>query len=394
MLDIAKKVILNSRLFIFLAFFVFFKPLSFYYYDFLNKICNILMLVLIGIIDILYIKQCIKNKKISKIQIYIMGYVLILLLSTIMGTKDFNFFIKVYMKWISISFYTEMLIKNNLNLYLKTFSNFIFSITVINFFSIIIFPNGVIQPNGVSIYFLGNDNTSTINLVLGALFILLKDYYLYRRMTPISIIDIIMVTVSYIITWSATGLVGVAIMLLFILCLYKKNKLNKIFNAKTYLIIAIFAFIAIVIFRLQNYFEYIIVGVLKKDLTFSQRTFIWDNCLNYIQKKPIFGLGVQEFSARLEKIGIYHAHCTLLNVLLEGGVLGLIFYLNIFVQIIKRLNKYKSSEICNILSIGICIYFICGIVEVFQDSQMLYIFIVLSYYIKYFMSERIGGNNK
>ena len=71
MLDIAKKAILNSRLFIFLAFFVFFKPLSFYYYDFLNKICNILMLVLIGIIDILYIKQCIKNKKISKIQIYI-----------------------------------------------------------------------------------------------------------------------------------------------------------------------------------------------------------------------------------------------------------------------------------------------------------------------------------
>lgn len=388
MIDNLKKIVLNNKIFIFLAFFIFLKPLSVYYVDFLNKICNIIMFIFIALIGIVYIKEVLTTKKISKIQIYIGSYMVMLLISTIIGTKDFSFFFKVYVKWLAISIYVEMLIKNDLKKFLDTIRVYIFTITTLNFASIIIWPNGFIQPDGVSIYFLGNDNTSTINLVLGALLMIFGDYYKEKKMSVITIFDIVMVTASYLITWSATGIVAVVIMVAFIIFLYKKNKFYKIFNSKTYLAISIILFIIIVILRLQNCFEYIIVDILKKDLTFSQRVYIWDNCLNRIVGAPVLGLGVQEFSSRLHQIGIYHAHSTFLNVLLEGGFVGFALYLNIFIQTIMNLDEHKDTEYGNILAIGLFIYLICGVVEVFQDSQMLYVYIVLAYYIDKFVSEK------
>lgn len=382
-----EKHMLNNKWILFFAFFILLKPLSFYYFNILNQICNILMFGIIAVIGVIYISKIIKDKKIPNIQIYIIAFMMSLFISTILGTKDFSFFFKVYVKWFAISIYVEMLIKNDLKFFLKTFSIYIFSIILINFASIVLFPNGFMQANGVSIYFLGNDNTSTINLILGTLFIILKDYFFYKKMSKISVISILAVTISYIITWSATGIVAVVMMLAFLIFLYKRNKWTKIFNIKTYIAIAIVIFLAIVVFRLQNHFEYIIVGMLKKDLTFSQRVFIWDRCLNYIAQSPILGLGVQEYSARLFAINIYHAHCTFLNVVLEGGIIGIIFYINIFIQIIRNLEKHKNSEFTNILSVGFFIFFICGIVEVFQDSQLMYIFIIMSYYVDKIIKE-------
>ena len=95
----------------------------------------------------------------------------------------------------------------------------------------------------------------------------------------------------------------------------------------------------------------------------------------------MLGLGVEEFEKRLIKIEIFHAHCTYLNVMLEGGIIGFITYCMIFGIIGYKLKNVKNCELKNLVSYVFFIFSIVGLVEVYQDSQMLYIFIVISYYL-------------
>ena len=382
-LESLEKLLLNSNIVIILSFLSFLKPLSLYYFNAINSIYNMWMALTGLLICIVYFKKYVIKKIVSGIQKEIILFMSVLLISTIFGTRNFSSYIKTYFKWLAISFYTEMLIKNNLEGLLKNLSNIIFGYIIINMISVLVFPNGIANPDGLTpVFFLGNDNTTTLTLVLGTLFIILKSYYFHRKLDIMSIVSIILVTALYIRNWSVTALISTCILIWYMLFLYKRNKKQKIFNYQNYILIGILLFLAIVVFRIQNNFKDIIETTLHKSVNFTGRTQIWDNCINYIKQNPLLGLGVDEFEIRLKNIGIFHAHCMYLNVLLEGGIIAIIAFYNIFLSIARKIKKSENCEIKNIISIAFLIYFISGLVEVYQDSQFIYIFIVMAYFIE------------
>ena len=55
----------------------------------------------------------------------------------------------------------------------------------------------------------------------------------------------------------------------------------------------------------------------------------------------VLGLGFSDMELRIKAIGIYHAHSAYLNVLLESGIIGLIFYNSISITIIISLYLPK-----------------------------------------------------
>lgn len=379
-------------MFIFLAFF---KPLLLYYYDIANKIYNIVMIIC-GIFVILsYIINLLITKKISKLQISIMLFMFSLFISTLFGTHDFITFAKTYIKWLAISMYTEMLIKNEPQKLLDCLSKILFIYIFLHFFTMIIFPNGIFNPDGMTaVLFLGNDNTTTITVALGILFIWFRSFYYYKKLDLMSILSIFLILFVYLRNWSVTSLIGLFLVIAYFIFFYKKNINTKIFNFRNYVIIGLLCFLLIVIIRVQNNFQWFIEGILHKSVTFTGRTNIWDNCLYFIKNNFILGLGVQEFEVREKLISIFHAHCTYLNILLEGGIIGFVFYLNIFRTIYVKIKKIKANELLNILSFGIFIFLFVGIVEVYQDSQMLYIFLVMIYYFDNIINFKPNGKEK
>ncbi len=384
-LDYYLEKILFHKTTIFLFLIIFFKPLLFYYYPPINTAFNLAMAFFAVFILLSYIINIYQTKKISKIQIALLIYISILSLSTMFGSQDFGTLIRIYGRWIIMSFYVELLVLKQRDQFFKILNIFLAVLITMQALSTIIFPYGIIDADPSAklyVYFLGNDNTTVLTMVLGTLFNVYYSHYRYRRLTFLPIFTTILVNISFLVTRPATGLIAIAILDMFLCIFYKRNKHPRIFNLRNYFILALVLFLAIVIFHCQDLFSFIIEDILHKELTLSGRIFIWDSCLFHIQNHPLLGLGVQEYATRFSIIGIYHAHCTLLNVLLESGILGLLAYLNIFRVIWNQIKKSISTEYANILSFGFLIYFITGLAEVYHDSQMLQIFLILAYYTK------------
>ncbi len=391
-----KKVLFNEITITFI-FLCFFKPLLLYYYDGINKAYNLMMIISGIYVIINYAFYCMEKpkKQISKIQLAIVFYIFSLLISTSFGTHDFATLIKTYVKWLAISMYTEMLIMNCCEKFLNSLSRILFSYIVLDFITMILFPQGIFNPDGFTpVFFLGNDNTTTIMVTLGILFIWFRAVFYKNRLDKMSIISLVLALIIYLKNWSVTALIGVFMVIIYLIFLYKRNKNGKLFNYRNYVIFGIILFLLIVVFRIQNNFQVFIEGFLHKSVTFTGRTQIWDNCFYYIKNNLILGLGVQEFEVRGKLISIFHAHCTYLNVLLEGGILGFILFFNIFMVVLKKIKKIKANELLNILSFGIFIYLFVGIVEVYQDSQMLYIFLVMLYYFEEINKQRNERNER
>ena len=108
-LEKIKKIFLNNEIIIFLSFMFLMKPSAITTFPTINLIYNIFSLFTILIIFLFFFDNLI-HKKISKIQSAILLFILSLGFSTLIGTKDFSFFLKQYSNLFAVSIYTEMLI--------------------------------------------------------------------------------------------------------------------------------------------------------------------------------------------------------------------------------------------------------------------------------------------
>lgn len=324
----------------------------------------------------------IKYGSVSKIQIFLFIFVLILLISTAFGSLDFLTFIKIYIKLLVIALYTEILVKSSFKEFLYILSTILYILIASNFVSSIMFSDGFFNPDGLTaVYLLGNDNTTTILLVLGVLFIWLKSIFFNGKLDFYSLSSMAMVIITYVKDWSVTPLIGACMLPLYICFIYKRNISNKVYNMRNILVIYFLLFIMVVILRVQNMFQIPLETIFHKSVTLTGRTNIWDKVITHLTEHPILGMGVEAPEVRLDNIGIYHAHNTILNILLEGGAMGLASFINIFIQIYNRNKDVKLNEISKIIIFGFIVFSIVSLVEVYQDSQMLVIFIILAYYI-------------
>ena len=145
-----------------------------------------------------------------------------------------------------------------------------------------------------------------------------------------------------------------------------------------------------VIFRLQNIFSFLIVNILKKDLTFSNRTYIWDYIINYIKSKPIFGYGIQESSIRYNISNVYqayHAHNLILELLYRGGFVLLIIFVYMVYLTVRKL-KNNDNNLSRFFMWSMFVYAIMLLTEFFEPINYIYL-LVIFYNIANFRKEAI-----
>lgn len=134
------------------------------------------------------------------------------------------------------------------------------------------------------------------------------------------------------------------------------------------------------IYRIQNRFSWLIVGLLDKDLTITNRTYLWDYAINLFQNHPIIGIGYGSNTI----VGIFnrsysHPHSLFLDILSKGGICLMIVFLFLLRRFSTRYNKSNNRKAKNIIMGIIAVFLIGEIVNSVQYKIFFWSFFVLCY---------------
>lgn len=190
--------------------------------------------------------------------------------------------------------------------------------------------------------------------------------------------------VSILLVWAATGMMGLAVALVFLLFFYQR-RFQTLFNGFTAMLAGFGMFFGVVIFRLQNLFAFFIEGVLHKGLSFTGRTEIWDRAVEMFLASPWLGWGYAQYGKvyRLRKGKYYHGHNVFLEILVEGGIAAMVCYLMMFASSVKQLMIHRKHPYACLISGGIMAVMVMTTMEPYHDTSGLLIYglMVLGYHV-------------
>lgn len=331
----------------------------------LDTVFDLGKIVSFGVIMVLYIN----GRKLSPIILSIILYQLSLFFSTVINSGNYRRMVVSCGTLIGFCMITELAVKKNSRLYFKTILDIYIPLTLINLLVIILFPDGIAKDNyyGNIFYVIGTRNglppVLIPLLIFGFVCSSLKD----KKITGTTLVFTAAVSVTILITWSATGVAGWFMLLFFALFIYRK-KIADAFNSLNLSVVYIAAFFGIIIFRLQSAFAFIIEDLLHKSISFTGRTDIWDIAIMLIKRSPVLGYGVYEGHGLIFTRGqYYYSHNAVLEVLLQGGAVSLIFYAAIFATAAAELYKSRKYPVSQILAFGIFTIFAMMLMEAYTN---------------------------
>lgn len=196
----------------------------------------------------------------------------------------------------------------------------------------------------------------------------------------------------------------VSLTLMYILIFMHKINFRNLTSSK----IIIYSFLMnflVQILKIQKYLSWILVDLLKKDITFSYRTYIWDAILHAFTKSPLWGFGnysinyiyITSTKSSLHNI-IYlegsdigiSTHNFWLYIIISGGVLGLILILIFIYTCFKNINKFHNKKESKILLSSLLGYLLCGFAASYYAIENLVFLLLIAYHSK----SIINYNNK
>ena len=288
---------------------------------------------------------------------------------------------------ISVGFGSLML-WGILKLYLPTDGEFILRSIVVsmalciytNFILLLIFPGGLwAQTTNTSYYLLGGNYNQMGRTIIPAITIMGFYRMLYNRKSTALMLLIICSILTLGIVGSKTSIVGIAILIAFyFIKSYRTRKRLLIL-----FILAYFVFQAIVVFGLYDlskneYIVYFVEDVLKKDLTFTNRTRVWAQSILLILKSPIVGFGYQSDAWYTNILHVTTAHNLILGQLISGGIIGLSLFVVIIMTAIRKhlRHPFPASQF---LLCGFCTFLFMMIMEVYPLTYIVLLLLLLYY---------------
>lgn len=191
---------------------------------------------------------------------------------------------------------------------------------------------------------------------------------LYAQIFQKRLRSIILVLASYacvFITWSAAS-VG-ALIIIAILFFSQWTQIRRWLTFPKIFISSICVDLVITVFRITDrlvWAVWIIETVLKRQITFTGRTFIWDQAMSLIIQHPILGYGAVPHIYMWGRSN--HAHNQYFELILDGGIILLVLFLLFNLMIGRQLIKHRRDPNVYyflILLTGLYIVFITEVLE-------------------------------
>lgn len=272
--------------------------------------------------------------------------------------------------------------------------NFVYSSLVyINTILYLLFPNGYTQSetyagNIINRYFLGVENQFAATLIPAIMINVIYNYTKYGRLKINSYILITVVLFTFLYVSSATSIVGIFLIIFYLLFISRSNLKNLINNINIIVSVASL-YLIIVVFNSLEIFSFIIEEILKKDLTLSTRTLLWDRAFIYIKESPIIGYGYLGGGKYLQVTSTrsMDSHNTILQFLLQHGILGIgILFILLFI-FFRNISKNKKNKINLFILYSFFVASIMMISEVYSFTFIL-IIIILGIFSPYIVKEQ------
>jgi len=277
-------------------------------------------------------------------------------------------------------------------------SFFWMSLILANTILTFLYPNGLYSFNSQfsaiykSYYFLGVSNQIIPFYMISIVFVFLKNFYLNKKNKEILLLFVCMWGCEFVYQ-SATSLVGCFLFtigyLFFVLPEDTQRKIvHSVHRGYNFIVVAMTITVfmihyLIVVYQIQNKFAYLVEVVLKKDLTFSTRTAIWNIAINMIEKSFLIGYGAVDDNNRYIEMGSFsfNAHNIILQILLMGGIVLLLVCFLLVWKSVKSMLFCLDLRVRNIVFLLFAVFFFMSLSEVYTLNLM-FIVIYLGFLIK------------
>lgn len=388
------KKLMNQRWFIALVFMVLYKPAMFsqmpalHTFDTISNVFKIMVIAVLGVWFVYF------YQKVSLFFVGIVFFEVWRVLATIYCGGNYTSLFLAIFNALAICLVVEMGLKTDPDALLDGASFTLGLFVLINFATIILFPQGMYEFNTFTQnYFLGYRNNSIMLFFPAIIFSIVRSLRKYNKLTLSSFVITAVSFATVILAFSATSVIGMTVFTLFLL-LALINKMPNFLNIITYLAINIAYFFGVIILRLQEAFAFIIVDMLGRDLTFTGRTKIWDSALAAFAKSPVFGVGEIENQASRDLIGATHAHNYYLDLLYKSGLPGfLIFFAILIICGMALYRNRKNGKIPFVVSGAICAFMIMLQSEAYYNIYYFFSILTLAAFIPYALPKKDEDGN-
>ena len=376
--EINKKSIFNSYVFIAILLLFLIKPAYFSEFLWINKLYKYAGL---AITSIAFVYSTFYTKK-SFATIWYYIFFGIILISTIFNDGNTYAFFNSILPTFGLCLLFDIYLKKNPKALFKAFT--VLEIYIyINIITILLFNNGMYK-SGVYYenWFLGYKNIQIRTILPIVCMSMINSYIVFDKINIRTMFLLIISAVTFILIKSSTALVGFSVFLLLFYKYHKvKKKIPKILSVNFFLLITSILFYIISVLKLQNLFEFFIVGILHKDLSFNGRMKIWDMAFSFLKTKPFLGYGYltgEDFQKIFNSFFYTHPHNYYLYILMTGGIVLLIALIIGLLYANKSIIKSNNKIYSRIVLFTIISFLVMGITESITSTVLLYPIFVLA----------------
>lgn len=293
--------------------------------------------------------------------------------------------------------FTDIVVRYNFKGFLDVFFYVMLAYTTINFITIIRHPEGIWYSASITgnlfylqHWFLSAKNNFIVYLLPGLCITVMRCYY-YNKVNLLAIWMFIASALCIFITFSATSIIGITVFGIYMILIYK-NKLTERFHFPQYLFLSLGTFLAVVVFKVQEYFVTLIEGVLHRSISLTGRISTWDWAMYWISRKPIFGNGYEtniDITSKLHDSAATHCHNMFLDITYRGGFVALLIVLMIFIYCCRSEKQYMKSPFSRILVFSIFVFTgILFLTEAYFNQRTFFMLLTLLYQISFIVKSK------
>ncbi len=209
-------------------------------------------------------------------------------------------------------------------------------------------------------FFLGHENNA-IEYIIPVISLSMVESYIRKGKLDLHVLILIICSFYMVLfTWSANAIICVAIFALFYFVF--EMPFARFFRCAYFLMASAGATLVLAVFHLQEKFAWFITTVLKKNMTLSKRTFIWEASVRWIMSRPLIGYGVETAEEKYAKIqAVNSCHNYYLDMLYYGGIVLLFIFIVLIAGYVLSVCDISDNKLRQIAATQLGVYSILWI---------------------------------
>lgn len=269
----------------------------------------------------------------------------------------------------------------------------LFILVIINFMTIILFPNGLYGTGIYSVnWLLGHKNSHLNYIMMSIILESINAFKYHNKIRFTTSLYMILCCFSLYTVDSATAFIIVTVYVVFLILFvnFSESKYIKLLldiaSVRTIIIVMLVITTIVVFMQDMEFVANTFSGLfdsMNRDTHFTGRTVIWAQSIEVIKENLWFGQGVVDSVLFGKMTGFEagtHAHNYILNILVMGGILCLLEHVVLYVYTIKKITSSKSFYAYT-LGLAIGLYFVSGLTGVNFYSALFNPIFVLTHYV-------------